>query len=140
MEPWPQQRVFRAGISADKSVHFTALADALTVSAAANAAETWRDLRRVNPKTKKKFGTSPVQALVDKDGNVAHNFAEIRKCWHDHFSAVESAVDVSLSDLFADVRAGQDEIRGTFDVDPWVGPTIPEMEHAFRQAKGSRSA
>ena len=134
------RNAFRKAISSDKCAFYSGLADNLKASSTANATEVWRDLRSVNPKTRRKIGTSPVQGILKPDGEPAMSYAEIRQVWHNHFSAVESAEDTTFHALLQSIRESQDKIRGTFDFDHTIVPSLPELEEAFRAAKGNRSS
>ena len=80
-----------------------------------------------------------MQSLVGPDGVRAHDYADIRTVFHEHFSATESASDVSLQSVLDIVRRAQDRVRGTFDIAAATVPTLPELEQGFRGANGNRS-
>ena len=117
---------------------FEALADKVSVSAQAGSTELWRDMRQVNPKTKKAFMAASVQSLIGPDGECAHDNNDIRKVFHDHLSATESASDVTRQQVLHDVRLAQDRVRGAFDLDPSIVPTLPQLEQCFRDVQGHR--
>ena len=129
----------RQSIADDKTTQLSGMAAHLTDAVDKKADDTWRALRALNPKTRKKFGPAAVQALDDGQGHIATTFEECRQMWHDHFSKIEAAYDVDFSQLLIELRDSHLELRQCIDLDQCVMPSRAEIEASFCKARNNRS-